>query len=207
MSLTIVDHPIAEHVLATLRDKNTSAYEYRINVGRIASIVLMKALETLPTEKSVVETPLASCVVKKLKGKIVFTPVLRAGLSLLNTAIQLVPEASIGYFGLQRNEETALPEVYYEKIPVLNDAHVFLLDPMLATGGSAAYSIESVMKRNPKSISLVSIVSSEEGIKHIQSRFPEVKIYTVAVDEILNERKFIVPGLGDFGDRFHGTLK
>ena len=143
---------------------------------------------------------------KYIKNKVVFIPVLRAGLALLDPAIRFIPNAGVGYFGLQRNEETAQPEFYYQKLPDMKDAEVFILDPMLATGGSSAYVIDALLKMPIKSVTMVSIICAPEGVKYLQERFPTVHIYTTALDEKLNEKKFIVPGLGDFGDRYHGTV-
>lgn len=205
MTLCVVNHPIALHVLGTIRDKNTKPHEIRSSVDRIGSILMAKAFETLPTEDYQVETPLCETMQQRLCTRIIVAPILRAGLALLNSAINVCPEASIGYYGLQRNEETALPEFYYKKLPRTEGADVFVLDPMLATGGSSAYAIEDIISKNPRSVTLVTIVSAKPGIEYIQSRFPNVNIVTVAVDDKLNEKKFIVPGLGDFGDRYNGT--
>ena len=207
MAFKIVNHPIANECVGVLRNKETSTAEFRRYSRLLADIVLLKAFETLPAEVVSVDTPVApQCKAKKISSNVVFVPILRAGLALLDPAINLLPQAKVGYFGLQRNEETALPEFYYQKIPNLNQADVFILDPMLATGGSAAFACREILKHNIRSLSLVSIIAAQAGVDAITHEFPNVDVYTTALDPALNEKYFIVPGLGDFGDRFHGTI-
>ena len=206
MTFHLINHPVAQDILCDLRDKSTTPAAYRNLCKRIGGLLLAHALENLETKEKTIETPICPCTARVIKNKIVFIPVLRAGLALLEPALTFVPDACVGYFGLQRNEETALPEFYYQKLPDMTDAEVFILDPMLATGGSSAYVIEYLLKLPIKSVTMVSVVCAPEGVKLLQERFPTVNIYTTALDEKLNDKKFIVPGLGDFGDRFHGTL-
>ena len=206
MALHVVNHPLAEHVLSALRDKDTSPAMYRVLCKRIAAVLLTHAFENLELQERVVETPLCPCTTKVFRDPIVFIPVLRAGLALLDPAITLIPEAKVGYFGLQRNEVTAQPEFYYKKLPEIKDAAVFVLDPMLATGGSSAFVLDTLSQLPAKTITMVSVIAAPEGVELLMKKFPSVDIYTTALDEKLNEQKFIVPGLGDFGDRFHGTL-
>ncbi len=206
MSLHVVNHPVAEHALSFLRAKQTSAAEYRALCKRVFQILLTKALENLEMYNSTVDTPICECQVRFLKNRTVFVPVLRAGLAALSPALEFLPEASVGYFGLQRNEITATPEFYYSKLPEISNTDVFVLDPMLATGGSCEYVFERLNEMNAKTLSLISVIAAQEGIDRILKKFPSVNIYTVAVDEKLNDQKFIVPGLGDFGDRFNGTV-
>jgi uracil phosphoribosyltransferase len=153
-----------------------------------------------------VETPLERAVVRRIASRVVAVPVLRAGLGMLEAFLELVPEAQVGYFGLERNEETAAARRYYEKVPKdLERAVVFLLDPMLATGGSAAMAVDGLRGLGARQVRLLSIVAAPEGVAHLESAVPEAIVYTAALDRALNDRKYIVPGLGDFGDRLFGT--
>jgi uracil phosphoribosyltransferase len=208
MALHIVNHPIAEHVLASLRDHETTTAAYRSLGHRIGSLLFAKAFENLATKEIQVRTPLENCTCKTLAldRNIVLVPILRAGLALLNPALELLPEAMVGYIGLQRNEKTSQSELYYKKFPTIADADVFILDPIIATGGTSGQAIRMLQELKPRNISLVSIISAPEGIGYLMDNFPDMDIFTVAMDQRLNENKFILPGLGDFGDRFNGTL-
>ncbi|MDR0418027.1 MAG: uracil phosphoribosyltransferase [Puniceicoccales bacterium] len=206
MALYIINHPVTEHVLTYLRDWKTTQAEYHTLCRRIGMILFTKAFENLALESTTVTTPLCNCKGKTLANDVVLIPILRAGFALLSPALELLPEAMVGYFGLQRDEETAQVECYYQKLPPITDMDVFILDPMLATGNSAHFSIQMLRNLQPKSINFVSILGAPEGIRRIMDEFPLVNIFTIAVDKELNEKNFIVPGLGDFGDRFHGTL-
>ncbi|MDR2812242.1 MAG: uracil phosphoribosyltransferase [Puniceicoccales bacterium] len=206
MALHVVNHPIAEHVLTDLRKRKTTAAEYRSLCRRIGAILLVKAFENLELKSVTVGTPLGDCEGKVLVSNVVLVPILRAGLALLSPALELLPEAMVGYFGLQRSEEAMQIECYYQKLPPMAGADVFILDPMLASGCSAQFAIQRLQDLHPKSISFVSILAAPEGIRRLMDEFPTVNIFTVAVDKELDGRNFIIPGLGDFGDRFHGTL-
>jgi uracil phosphoribosyltransferase len=206
MAVKIIDSNLSKVALGILRNRDTSTAEFRTAAHKISNIILQHALEDISVITEKINTPLTTCDSIKLNSKIVFIPILRAGIAMLHSAISIVPNSQIGYIGLQRNEETALPEYYYSKLPNLSTADVVILDPMLATGGSIAYTIEELVKHNPRTIKVVSIISSQEGIAFIEEKFPTVEIFTAAVDPTLNEQKFIVPGLGDFGDRYHGTV-
>jgi len=206
MPLHVVQHPLIEDVLAGLRDRETPAEEFRRLARRVSLLLAAIATGDLPLAEDRVETPLESARVKRLASRVVAVPVLRAGLGMLDAFLEIVPQAEVGYFGLERNEETAVAHRYYEKVPrELGGAVVFLLDPMLATGGSAAMAVEGLEGLGARAVRLLSIVSAPEGIRHLTERFPETLIFTAAVDRELNDRKYILPGLGDFGDRLYGT--
>ena len=206
MALHVVRHPLVEDVLVALRDKRTPSADFRRLARRLSLLLVAEATRDLPLADTTVETPLETTPAKRLRERVVAVPVLRAGLGMLDAFLELVPGAQVGYFGLERNEETAVARRYYEKVPKrLEDAIVFLLDPMLATGGSAALAIDGLRSLGARQIRLLSIVAAPEGVAHLEATEPGTEIYTAAVDRALNDRKFIVPGLGDFGDRLFGT--
>jgi uracil phosphoribosyltransferase len=203
VALHVVNHPLGEHVLTFLRKRETTPAEYRTLCRRIGTILLAKAFENLELKPETVTTPFGNCECKILASKVVLIPILRAGLALLTPALELLPEAAVGYFGLQRSEENV--ECYYQKLPPIADADVFILDPMLATGHSMSFVIQTLQKAQPKSINSVSIIAAPEGLRWLMDEFPAVNIFTVVMDEKLDGKNFIIPGLGDFGNRFHGT--
>jgi uracil phosphoribosyltransferase len=206
MALHVVQHPVVEDVLAALRDRRTPVPEFRRLARRMSLLVIAEATRDLPTVEAEVETPLELAPVRRLARRVVAVPVLRAGLGMLEAFIDLVPSAEVGYYGLERDEETAIARSYYEKLPGdLAAADVFLLDPMLATGGSAAFAIAGLRDRGARGVRLVSIVAAPEGVALLEKEAPEVVIFTAALDRDLDGRKFIRPGLGDFGDRLFGT--
>lgn len=206
MPLQVVNHPLVEDVLARLRDRATPSEEFRRLARRVAVLVAAEATRDLPLENVSVETPLETTPARRLAARVVAVPVLRAGLGMLDAFLELVPQAEVGYFGLERNEETAAARRYYEKVPKdLGNAVVFLLDPMLATGGSAAMAIDGLRGLGARTVRLLSIVAAPEGVAHLAATEPDAVIYTAALDRALNDRKYILPGLGDFGDRLYGT--
>ena len=206
MALHLVAHPLVDDVLAVLRDRRTPSDEFRRLARRLSLLVAAEATRDLPTTEVEVETPLERARVRRLAGRVVAVPVLRAGIGMLDAFLELVPTAHVGYFGLERNETTAVARRYYEKVPSdLADAYVYLLDPMLATGGSAALALEGLAERGARRVRLLSVVAAPEGVAHLEQAVPGAEIYTAALDRGLNERKFILPGLGDFGDRLFGT--
>jgi len=206
MPLTVARHAVIDEALARLRDRTTEPEEFRRVAKRVALILAAEATRDLATREGTVETPLETTRVMRLATRIVAVPILRAGLGMLEPFLEVVPEAEVGYFGLQRDEETALARRYYEKIPrALETAEVFLLDPMLATGGSAVMAIEGLRGMGAHAVQLLSIVAAPEGVAHVEEACPGTRIWTAALDRELNERKFILPGLGDFGDRLYGT--
>jgi uracil phosphoribosyltransferase len=206
MPLHIVEHPVVEDVLSRLRDRETPPSEFRRLSRRISLLLAVEATRDLGLSEESVETPLERTRVRRLADRVVAVPVLRAGLGMLEAFLEVVPAAQVGYFGLERNEETAVARRYYEKVPGdLASAVVFLLDPMLATGGSAAMAEEGLRERGASSVRLLCIVAAPEGVAELERRAPEASIYTAALDRELNDRKYILPGLGDFGDRLYGT--
>jgi uracil phosphoribosyltransferase len=206
MPLHVVHHPLVEDVLAALRYKATPCDEFRRLARRVSLLLAVEATRDLAVTETPVETPLETTLVRRLAPRVVAVPVLRAGLGMLDAFLELVPGAQVGYFGLERNEETAVARRYYEKVPKdLAGAVVFLLDPMLATGGSAAMAVDGLRGLGARQVRLLSIVAAPEGVAHLDAAVPDAIIYAAALDRGLNDRKYIVPGLGDFGDRLFGT--
>lgn len=206
MPVHLVHHPIVEDVLAGLRDKTTPCEEFRRLARRLSLVLVTEATRDLPLVEAAVETPLELAAVKRIAARVVAVPVLRAGLGMLDAFLELIPAAQVGYFGLERHEQTAVARRYYEKVPKdLKEAVVFLLDPMLATGGSAAMAVDGLRGLGARQVRLLSIVAAPEGVAQLASEVPDAIIYTAALDRGLNDRKYIVPGLGDFGDRLYGT--
>ena len=206
MKLHVVSHPLVDDVLAALRDKRTPSTEFRRLAHRVSLLVAAEATRDLPTREIAVETPLETARARVLAGRVVAVPVLRAGLGMLDAFLQLVPGAQVGYFGLERDEQTAVARRYYEKVPRdLADAVVYLLDPMLATGGSAAMAIDGLHGLGARKVRLLCVVAAPEGVSHLEQAAPGTEVYAAALDRQLDERKYILPGLGDFGDRLFGT--
>jgi len=206
MALYVVRHPLIDDILSRLRDRTTPPDEFRRLARRISLLLTAEATRDLTLVADRVETPLETAQVKRLASRVVAVPVLRAGLGMLEAFLDLVPQAQVGYFGLERDERTAVARRYYEKVPKdLAGAVVFLLDPMLATGGSAAMAEEGLQELGAQHVRLLSIVAAPEGVGHLTERVPDASIYTAALDRELNDRKYILPGLGDFGDRLYGT--
>ena len=206
MTLHVVTHPLVEEALAALRDRRTPRDEFRALARRVSLLVVAEATRDLPTATAEVETPLEAARVHRLAGRVVAVPVLRAGLGMLEAFLDLVPSAEVGYYGLERDEKTATARRYYGKVPAhLGDAVVFLLDPMLATGGSAAHAIADLERNGARQVRLLSIVAAPEGVAHLEKIVPATEVFTAALDRGLDDRKYIRPGLGDFGDRLCGT--
>jgi uracil phosphoribosyltransferase len=202
----LVEHPLVQNILLDLRDARTTPAEFRQLAGRISVLLATEALRELPTTIETVETPLGPARGRRVKTDVVLVPVLRAGLGMLSGMLELVPGARVGHIGLQRDEATALAARYYSKLPPrLEDSVVLMIDPMLATGGSAVAALDMLRKGGARHIRVVCIVAAPEGIAAVERAYPDVPIYTPVVDERLNDHKFIVPGLGDFGDRLYGT--
>jgi len=206
MPLEIVRHPLVEDVLSRLRDRRTTCDEFRQLARRVSLFLIAEATRDLPLEETSVETPLEVTAARVVSARMVAVPVLRAGLGMLDAFLELAPHAEVGYFGLERDERTAVARRYYEKIPRnLSEAAVFLLDPMLATGGSAIMAVEGLQELGAREVRLLSIVAAPEGVANLERAAPTARIYTAALDRCLNDRKYILPGLGDFGDRLYGT--
>lgn len=205
--LHVLDHPLIQHKVSILRDKNTGVKEFREVVGEIAALMCYEATRDLPLEDVVIETPVATGTFKRLTGKkLAIVPILRAGLGMVDTIIDLIPSAKVGHIGLYRDPETHNPVEYYCKMPPdISDREVLIVDPMLATGGSASAAITFLKGYGCKNIKLMNIIGCPEGIKAVREEHPDVEMYVAAVDEKLNENKYIVPGLGDAGDRIFGT--
>ncbi len=205
MPLHISRHPIVADSLAGLRDVGTEPEEFRVLARKVITFLVYEATADLPVRQSTVMTPLKEALVRLADAEVVAIPVLRAGLGLLAPVLELLPRVSVGYIGLERDEETAVARIYYNKLPPLAGKVPLLLDPMLATGGSASQAIELIKEAGGEGTRMICVVAAPEGVKVISDSHPEVHIYTAALDEGLNERAFIVPGLGDFGDRLFGT--
>ena len=203
----ILDHPLIQHKVSILRDKNTGVKEFREVVGEIAALMCYEATRDLPLEDVTIETPIATGTFKRLSGKkLAIVPILRAGLGMVDTIIDLIPSAKVGHIGLYRDPETHNSVEYYCKMPPdISEREVLIVDPMLATGGSASAAITFLKGYGCKNIKLMNIIGCPEGIKAVTEEHPDVELYVAAVDEKLNENKYIVPGLGDAGDRIFGT--
>ena len=203
----VLDHPLIQHKLAILRHKDTGVKEFRELVSEIAGLMCYEATRNLPTEEVDVPTPIAVAKCRTLSGKkLEIIPILRAGLGMVDSMVDMIPSAKIGHIGLYRDPETHLPVEYYCKLPDdIGNRQVFVVDPMLATGGSAVAAIDFLKQHGCKSIVMMNIISVPEGIEAVQKAHPDVEIYVAAVDEKLNEHAYIVPGLGDAGDRIFGT--
>ena len=207
MALHLVNHPLVHDALAQLRDKNTPPDVFRRVATRISVLLATEALRDVPTSTSTIETPVGPAEARRVASDIVVVPVLRAGLGMLDAVLELVPSARVGYIGLQRDEETAVASQYYSKIPHgLKDSYVLMIDPMLATGGSASAALDLLRKAGATRVRIVCIVAAPEGVAVVEKNHPDVSIYTPVVDSHLNAQKYIVPGLGDFGDRLYGTV-
>ncbi len=204
--LTVVQHPLIQHKLTLLRKKETGTKEFRENLDEIAGLMAYEITRDLPTQDIEIETPLKKCFTKELAREIVLVPVLRAGLGMVDGITNLIPTAKVGHIGLYRDHLTLKPMNYYAKFPGnVAEAVVMILDPMLATGGSASLAISTLKKEGASFIKLVCIVGAPEGVSRIEDEHPDVDIYLAAMDEGLNELGYIMPGLGDAGDRLFGT--
>ncbi len=203
----IADHPLIQHKVTLLRDKHTSSKQFRELIREITGLMCYEATRDLPTCEVSVETPLTVTKSLKIAGrKLAFVPILRAGLGMVDGALELVPSARIGHIGLYRDETTLKPVEYYCKLPGdIGERDVIVLDPMLATGGSAVDAIGQIKQRGPRSIKFMCIIAAPEGLKALSEAHPDVQIYCASLDDHLNEKGYIVPGLGDAGDRIFGT--
>ena len=206
MALHIIDHPLVLHKLSIMRNKETSTKMFRELLKEIAMFMGYEITRNLPLEYEEIETPLMKMKAPKIAGKkVVIVPILRAGLGMVDGLMELIPSARIGHIGMYRDEETCQPVFYYYKTPADKDRMVILTDPMLATGGSANDAIDRLKKDGFKDIKMMALVASPEGVKAVNEKHPDVEIYLAALDEGLNEKKYILPGLGDAGDRIFGT--
>jgi uracil phosphoribosyltransferase len=203
--LTVVDHPLVAHYLTTLRDRSTGSTEFRATARRLAYVLVTEALSDMPVSEVEIETPLEGMTAGRLGKPVVFVAVFRAGLGLIDAALDLVPDARIGYAGVQRNEETAQPMEYYTKFPEMGDARVIILEPMLATGGSLEWAVSKVKEHGATDVTAVCVVSAPVGVEAMEQAHPDVRVVTAALDRDLDHHFYIRPGLGDMGDRLFGT--
>jgi len=204
---TIIEHPLIQHKLSMLRDKNTNTKEFRELVSEIAMLMGYEVTRNMPLKEVEIETPMGIAKTKVISGKkLGFVPILRAGLGMVDAMLKLIPSAKVGHIGLYRDPNTLNPVEYYCKLPVdAAEREFVILDPMLATGGSASAAIDYIKKQGVKSIKLMCLIASTEGLKRINKDHPDVGIYCAAVDEKLDSHAYIIPGLGDAGDRLFGT--
>ena len=205
--LTHVTHPLVQHKLSYLRDRDTPTVHFRKLVEEVTLLLTYEATKDFPTEEFEIETPLERTMMPRISGKkVAVCPILRAGLGMLDGVLTLISGARVGFIGLYRNEETLQPVEYYVKLPAdVADRDVLLLDPMLATGNSTAAAVTTLKNAGASSITLISLIAAPEGVRHIQNDHPDVNIVVASIDSHLNEKGFIVPGLGDAGDRLYGT--
>jgi uracil phosphoribosyltransferase len=205
MQIEVVQHPLVKHILTRLRDASTEPAQFRALARQLTLLLAVEATRDLPVREHTVQTPLETTQGHSLAQPIVAVPILRAGLGMLEAITELFTEVRVGYIGLERDEATAIARAYYCKLPPIGASRVLLLDPMLATGGSAAQAVEVLLKAGARDIVHVCVVAAPEGVRLLNERFPQVRIVAASIDRGLNDRKFILPGLGDFGDRLYGT--
>jgi uracil phosphoribosyltransferase len=203
--LSVVEHPLAQHLLTALRDRSTPPAVFRALTRRLTLALVLEATRDLETETDKVDTPLETMQAPRLATDLVAIPILRAGLGMLEAVTDTFPEVAVGYIGLERDERTLQPTSYYEKLPLLQGKQVLLLDPMLATGGSAVRAASSILAKGAGSLRMVCVVAAPEGAAAMETAHPEVPIYAAALDRELNDQGYILPGIGDFGDRLYGT--
>lgn len=206
MPVHVIEHPLAAHIITHLRDKTTKPATFRTLAYQLSLLLAIEATGDLETEEKRIETPLEAMHTRVLAHQpLVVVPILRAGLGMVQPFTDIFPDVSVGYIGLERDHDTAKPRSYYCKLPSLAGRHVFVVDPMLATGGSAVQALSVVKEHGARDVRLICIVSSPEGVAEVEKHHPGTPIHTAALDRELNARKYILPGLGDFGDRLYGT--
>ena len=205
MQIIEISHPLKDHYLTIIRDKDTNFENFREYSSKLSYLLFIEGTKNISTKNKTIETPLTKTKGFEIENENVAIAVLRAGLGLVDGVKNLLPDTSFGYIGVQRNEETATPEYYYENLPNLENKNVFILEPMLATGGSLSFAIDKVKEHSPKSIIALTVISSPEGITRLEKEHDDITLVTANIDEKLNENWYIVPGLGDMGDRLFGT--
>ena len=205
MEIIEISHPLKDHYLTIIRDKDTNFENFREYSSKLSYLLFIEGTKNISTKSKTIETPLIKTEGSEIENENVAIAVLRAGLGLVDGVKNLLPDTSFGYIGVQRNEETATPEYYYENLPNLENKNVFILEPMLATGGSLSFAIDKVKEHNPKSIIALTVISSPEGISRLEKEHNDITLVTAKIDEKLDENWYIVPGLGDMGDRLFGT--
>ena len=204
--VTVIAHPLVQHNLTRLRDQRTQSQEFRRLLGEIAALMLYEATRSFATRPTSVQTPLEPARGFRIKRDVVLVPVLRAGLGMLDAILQLIPNARVGFIGLKREETTLRAQFYHKSLPKnLSRFEVILIDPMLATGGSAVAALDLLAEQGAKQVRLVNLVAAPEGIRRVRKRYPQLPIFTAAIDRRLNHKGYILPGLGDVGDRLFGT--
>jgi uracil phosphoribosyltransferase len=206
MPLTVLDHPLSADLLTVLRDRETEPPEFRQTAERLGYLLVAEAMADMTSDEVAIETPLEGTKGSRLQRPVVAVAVLRAGLGLLESVLTLVPDATIGFAGVQRDEETAEPMEYYTKFPALDTARVLVLEPMLATGGSLSWAVDKVKENGARDITAICVVAAPSGVERMEKNHPEVRIVAAALDRELNPNYYIAPGLGDMGDRLFGTL-
>ena len=205
MQIIEISHPLKDHYLTIIRDKETNFENFREYSSKLSYLLFIEGTKNISIKNKTIETPLTKTKGFEIENENVAIAVLRAGLGLVDGVKNLLPDTSFGYIGVQRNEETATPEYYYENLPNLENKNVFILEPMLATGGSLSFAIDKVKEHSPKSIIALTVISSPEGITRLEKEHDDITLVTANIDEKLNENWYIVPGLGDMGDRLFGT--
>ncbi len=205
MNLTVIDHPLARHYLTVLRNKNTDPQQFRAAARGLTYTLVIEATKRIPLRRFEIETPMEKTTGYAIDG-VVAVPVLRAGLGMLDAVLETIPNVKVGFAGVARDEETAEPQEYYAKLPDLSDASVLICEPMLATGGSLSWAVGKVKGSGARSITALCVVTAPDGVKRMYEDHPDVQIITAAHDRELNDDFYIVPGLGDMGDRLFGTL-
>ncbi|HLK56879.1 MAG TPA: uracil phosphoribosyltransferase [Chthonomonadaceae bacterium] len=206
MPLTVLDHALAAQLLTRLRDITTPPEQFRPLTRALTQILIVEATRALPSRSIRVRTPLEETEGAEILGELVAVPILRAGLGMLDAVLELLPAANVGYLGLERDEQTAIATSYYAKLPPLEGKTALLLDPMLATGGSAAWATHALYAAGAAQVVLLCVVAAPEGVARLAESFPQLHIVAASLDRELNDRKYILPGLGDFGDRLFGTF-
>ena len=206
-NVRLVSHPLIEHKLAILRDASTPTFQFRMLVDEISHLMIFEATRDLALKDVSVQTPVAQAQAKKLATKVMICPILRAALGMLESVFKIIPNASVGILGFQRNEKTAQAEFFYAKLPAdARERVAIVIDPMFATGGTAIDAVKFLREKGVKRIKFISVIAAPEGLKRFSKIYPDVSVYTAAIDEKLNEKNYIVPGLGDAGDRVFNTL-
>ena len=206
-NVRLVSHPLIEHKLAILRDASTPTFQFRMLVDEISHLMIFEATRDLALKDVSVQTPVAQAQAKKLATKVMICPILRAALGMLESVFKIIPNASVGFLGFQRNEKTAQAEFFYAKLPAdAGERVAIIIDPMFATGGTAIDAVKFLREKGIKRIKFISVIAAPEGLKRFSEIYPDVSVYTAAIDEKLNEKNYIVPGLGDAGDRVFNTL-
>ena len=206
-NIHLVSHPLIEHKLAILRDASTPTFQFRMLVDEISHLMIFEATRDLALKNVSVQTPVAQAQAKKLATKVMICPILRAALGMLESVFKIIPNASVGFLGFQRNEKTAQAEFFYAKLPAdARERVAIVIDPMFATGGTAIDAVKFLREKGVKRIKFISVIAAPEGLKRFSEIYPDVSVYTAAIDERLNDKNYIVPGLGDAGDRVFNTL-